>query len=124
MLPKGIQSRKQLKNWRPISLLNVSYKIASLCIANRLKMVLPKLIHPDQSGFLKGRYIMDTIRTVYDAMSYAEDNSMSGLLLLVDFQKAFDTLSKDFISRVLDFGGFGKEFVHWCKIFSNNLHHV
>ena len=43
-----------LKNWRPITLLNIAYKIASSCIAQRWKSVLPKLIHEDQKGFLKG----------------------------------------------------------------------
>ena len=46
-----------MKNWRPITLLNTVYKIASSCIAARLKTVLPKLIGDDQKGFLKGRYI-------------------------------------------------------------------
>ena len=46
-----------LRNWRPITLLNIVYKIASSCIVGRLKTVLPQLIDVDQKGFLKGRYI-------------------------------------------------------------------
>ena len=53
-LPKGDKPRQFLKNWRPITLLNVIYKIASGCTAQRIKSVLPKLISSDQTGFLSG----------------------------------------------------------------------
>ena len=56
-IPKGDKDKHYLKNWRPITLLNVTYKIASSCIANRIKQVLPKLINEDQTGFISGRYI-------------------------------------------------------------------
>ncbi|WP_419585274.1 endonuclease/exonuclease/phosphatase family protein, partial [Thiolapillus sp.] len=52
LLPKGDKPRQFLKNWRPITLLNVSYKIASGCIANRIKRILPDIIHSDQTGFV------------------------------------------------------------------------
>ena len=63
-LPKGDKPRQFLKNWRPITLLNVIYKIASGCIAQRLKSVLPKLISSDQTGFLSGRYIGENTRLI------------------------------------------------------------
>ena len=50
-IPKGDKPKDLIKNWRPISLLNVVYKIGSTCIANCLKRVLPSLIHEDQTGF-------------------------------------------------------------------------
>lgn len=56
-LPKGEKPRQFLKNWRPITLLNVVYKIASGCIAERIKSTLSKLISTDQTGFISGRYI-------------------------------------------------------------------
>ena len=61
ILPKAGKPRKFLKNWHPISLLNVSYKIASACIANRIKTVLDYLIHGNQKGFLKNRFICENI---------------------------------------------------------------
>ena len=67
-LPKGDKPRYFLKNWRPISLLNTVYKIASGSIAARLKSVLDKLIHPDQTGFIAGRYIGENTRLIYDIM--------------------------------------------------------
>ena len=67
-LPKPNKARNVLKNWRPISLLNVIYKLMSSAIANRLKTVLNKLIGPDQKGFITGRYIGENIRLVYDIL--------------------------------------------------------
>lgn len=61
-IPKGNKDKRYIKNWRPISLLNTAYKIASASIAQRLKTVLNKLISEDQTGFLPERYIGDNIR--------------------------------------------------------------
>ena len=69
-IPKEGKDKQYLKNWRPITLLNTMYKIASSCIAARLKMVLPKLISEEQKGFLKGRYIGENIRLLYDTLLY------------------------------------------------------
>ena len=57
LIPKADENLSDLKNWRPISLLNIDYKILSKVLAKRMEQHLPKLIHPDQTGFVKGRYI-------------------------------------------------------------------
>jgi len=69
-IPKGNKSKDLIKNWRPISLLNVVYKIGSACIAKRLKRVLPSLINEDQTGLMANRYIGDNIRLIYVLISY------------------------------------------------------
>lgn len=73
-LPKGNKDKLFLKNWRPISLLNTSYKLASSCIAERLKTVLPDIINEDQTGFISGRYIGENLRILYDVIDYTEKN--------------------------------------------------
>ena len=70
ILPKGDKPREYLKNWRPITLLNVTYKVLSSCIANRLKTVLHDIIHDDQKGFLAGRYIGENTRAIYDIFAF------------------------------------------------------
>ena len=102
-IPKGDKPREHLKNWRPISLLSVPYKIASLAIANQLKTVLDTLISRSQSGFISGRFIGDSTRLIYDIMHYLESNNIQGLLMLIDFEKAFDSVSWSFLYSVLDF---------------------
>ena len=67
-LPKPGKSRHYLKNWRPISLLNVVYKSASSVIANRLKTTLDRLINQDQKGFISGRFIGENVRLMYDIL--------------------------------------------------------
>ena len=120
-IPKGEKPKQYLKNWRPISLLNVSYKIASACIANRLKTVLPSVINIDQTGFLSGRYIGENIRTLYDLMAYTEKNNIPALLLLIDFEKAFDSIAWPFIHKVLNFFNFGESIKKWISVFYNKI---
>ena len=69
LLPKGDKSKKLIKkNCRPITLLNVVYKLASAAIANRVKSILTKQIHPDQFGFTAGRFTGNNIRLIYDVL--------------------------------------------------------
>ena len=72
LLPKEDGSLLELSNWRPITLLNTDYKIASKGIAKRLEAVLPDLVHTDQTGFIKGRYIGENIRRINGVMEHAK----------------------------------------------------
>ena len=121
LIPKGNKSRQFLTNYRPICLLNTVYKLASAAIANRIKSVLPKLINEDQSGFLAGRFIGENTRTIYGVMQLAEERNIPGLLLLIDFEKAFDTLSWSFIHKSLTFFfNFGPSINHWISTLYEN----
>ena len=62
LIPKGDVNLTDLKNWRPITLLNVDYKLLAKVLAKRMELLLPKLIHTDQTGFINGRYIGQNIR--------------------------------------------------------------
>ena len=86
-LPKPNKSPFYLKNWRPISLLNVIYKLASSVIAARLKTVLHKLIHEDQKGFISGRFIGENKRQIYDILFETKQQQLPGLILLLIFNK-------------------------------------
>ena len=120
-LPKGDKPREYLKNWRPISLLNVVYKIGTTCIANRLKTVLPKLINEDQSGFMADRYMGNNIRLIYDIINHCNKHNVRGLLLGIDFEKAFDSLDWTFMHNVLQAFGFHEDIQRWIKVFYQNI---
>ena len=116
-LPKSNKPREYLKNWRPISLLNISYKIGSTCIANRIKQVLHSLINEDQTGFVSGRYMGDNLRFIYDLIHHLDTNNLPGLLVSIDFEKAFDCISWSYMQNVLNTFGFGDSLCQWVKAF-------
>ena len=66
LIPKEDGSLLELSNWRPVTLLNVDCKIATKAIAKRIEPLLPNLVHTDQTGVIKGRYIGGNIRLIID----------------------------------------------------------
>ena len=106
-----------IKNWRPLTLRNCDYKIAAKSIANRLKVFLPKLINNDQTGFIKGRFIGENIRLLDSVVCYAKEKNIPGLLLFLDFEKAFDTIEWPFIRKTLQYFGFGASIIKWINLF-------
>ena len=99
LLPKGDEVKKSLKNWRPITLLSTLYKLISSVINNRFRRVLPKIIHQDQKGFVDGRYMGEVTRTIYDAIDDAHTHRKKGLIVAIDFEKAFDSVGHEFIKN-------------------------
>ena len=120
LLPQGNKPRHFIKNWRPISVLNVVYKILLSCIAYRIKKVLARIIHANQSGFLPGRFIGENIRIIYDIIAYTEKENIPGMILLIDFEKAFDMVSHQFLYKILSFVNFGHSFMKWINVLYNN----
>ena len=116
LIEKKGKDRTLLENWRPISLLNVDTKIMSKVTASRLKNVLPNIIHYNQTGFIKDRYIGETVRSIFDIMEFTLKENIPGIMIFLDFQKAFDNVEWDFILFY-----FGPEFVGWVKTFYKNI---
>ena len=100
LIDKG-KERTLIKNWRPISLLNTDYKIASKSIANRFKHLLPKLIHHNQTGFIENRNIQENLRVISDIFYYTKEYNIPGFMISLDFQKAFDSLEHNFLDVTL-----------------------
>ena len=116
-IPKEGKDRRFIGNWRPISLLNTDLKIASAVIANRIKPLLPFIISDTQKGFIKGRFIGENTRLLYDLMHYLEQHNKTGLLLLVDFEKAFDSVEWKFLKKALSSFNFGPSVCKWFELF-------
>lgn len=97
---------QSLGNWRPISLLNVDYKIFALIINNRIKRVLPGLLNPDQKGFVPSRRLEDAILKATHLLEYCKRNNIPAYLMLLDQEKAFDRVSRDYLHVVMNRFGF------------------
>uniref|UniRef100_A0A670K308 Reverse transcriptase domain-containing protein n=1 Tax=Podarcis muralis TaxID=64176 RepID=A0A670K308_PODMU len=111
LIPKSEMEKTQLKNYRPISLLNVDYKIFADILARRLKKVLAEVIHKDQAGFLPRRHLSDNTRNVIDILEKLQVNiNTKAVLIFVDAEKAFDNISWTFMKKNLHGMGVGQNF--------------
>ena len=99
LLPKGNKPRELIKNWRPITLLNVDYKLLSGVLVPRIKEVLPSIIQSKQKGVLKNRYIGENIRTIADSLEYIRQKKITGMILLIDLKKPSTPWSGTFWNR-------------------------
>ena len=99
LIPKQEKDPRVIGNLRPITLLSTFYKIMSGIITNRLKPILDRIINGWQKAYLPGRYIGEVTRSTYDIFASATANNLPGILLLVDFSKAFNSISFNFIGK-------------------------
>ena len=110
---------KQLSNYRPISLLNCDQKILTKTLANRLKLILPTIIHKTQTA-VYGRKIDYTIHLIRDLIQLAEDENLPAGLIFLDQEKAFDRVNHAFLFRVMRQFQIGEVFITWLKQLYNN----
>ena len=113
--------KRVLKNYRPISLLQVDYKILARIMANRFKKVLPKIISENQTCCIIGRDISNNIANVRDVITLVESDELEGYVIKIDQEKAFDRVSHQYIFNVLKKFGFGDVFIKWIMIFYNKI---
>ena len=92
LIEKKEKDKTYIKNWRPISLINVNAKLASKVLAGRIKKVLPNIIKHDQTAYVTGRYIRESICLISDILEYTEENNTDRILFSADFEKTFDSV--------------------------------
>ena len=115
--PKPPPELIYLNNWRPITLLNVDYKIFTHIIKNRIVVTLPHLISNVQSGFQSGKSTSDNLILMCLVLDHFNKNDdESGLVLQVDFEKAFDTVDHYFLFKTMESMGFGPYLIKLVKI--------
>jgi hypothetical protein len=110
LIPKG-GARQLIRNWRPISLLNVTYKIIAKLLSNRIKKVLPRLVGVQQTGFIEGRSIQDNILTLKLVQEKVIREKTPVAMLQIDFQKAYDRVDHQFVWSVMRKMGFDEMYI-------------
>ena len=93
-------------------MLKIDYKISTKALALRLK-VLPSIKDNGQSGYIEGRFIGENNRLILV--------NSDGIALIIDFEKAFDSLEWDFLLKTPDTFQFGRDFKSWVKILYTNI---
>ena len=109
------KDKRLIQNWRPVFLLNVDAKVISKALSKRLKNVLPSLISDNQSTYVDGRFISEGGRLTADVLQTTDALTLSGMLVTIDIQKAFDSVNHQFLTLLLKRYGFDKTFIKRVK---------
>jgi hypothetical protein len=111
LIPK-LKEVKMIQQYRPICMLNVSFKIFTKVLANRFTSVANRIIRPTQTAFLPGRYIMEGVVVLHETLHEIKRKKLDGIILKIDFEKAYDKVNWNFLQQSLRMKGFSPV---WCK---------
>jgi len=114
LIPK-VENPQQFGEFRPISLVGCLYKIISKALSIRLKKVISKVIDGRQSAFLEGRGLLDSVLVANEVLEEYKRKRKSCVLFKVDYEKAYDSVSWDFIYYMLWRMGFCDLWIRWIK---------
>lgn len=103
-------------SYRPVSLLPVDFKILAKVLATRLESILPHIISPDQTGFVKNRFSFFNIRRLFNIIYHPSQATTSEVIISLDAETAFDRISWRYLFYTLERFGFGKNFISWVKL--------
>ena len=110
LIEKKDRDKRFIKNWRPISLLNVDMKLISKVLASRLKSVISSIVNENQVAYVNNRFISESGRLISDVLEITNSLNIEGLLMTVDTEKAFDSINHSFLMCGLKKFGFGNKF--------------
>lgn len=112
LLPK-CSDAATIQQYRPICLLNVSFKIFTKTLTNRVSGVADKVIGPTQSAFIPGRNIMEGAVILHETIHELHRKKQSEVILKIDFEKAYDKAKWSFVQQNLHMKGFSLEWCNW-----------
>ena len=118
LIPKG-SDLSDIINWRPITMLNVDYKIFAKIITNRIKPLLSKIISPEQFCGVEGRSINKCNVLLRDIMFYSNEQCIPAAFVNLDWAKAFDRVNLKLLFKIMLKLGFDEKFIGWVKMLYN-----
>ena len=104
---------------RPITLLNLSYKILAKALAGRIAPLVSRFISKTQTRFIQGRYVLENLITNWEAMHWAKENGQEVAMILLDFEKTYDRIEWCFVIGMLKAFGFPNKYCDWISILFN-----
>ncbi|CAL5404505.1 unnamed protein product [Camellia sinensis] len=114
LIPK-LENPSGLSDYRPISLVSSLYKILAKVLTHRLKPALSSIIGETQTAFIGGRNILDGVFIANEVVDGWKKTNKNGLILKLDFEKAFDSVNWEFLFSLLSSFGFGNKWISWMK---------
>ncbi|KAJ9691733.1 hypothetical protein PVL29_013809 [Vitis rotundifolia] len=114
LLPKKSMAKK-ISDYRPISLITSLYKIIVKVLAERLRGILHETIHSTQGAFVQGRQILDAVLIANEIVDEKKRSGEEGVVFKIDFEKAYDHVSWDFLDHVLEKKGFSPRWRKWMR---------
>ena len=105
----------KIQNYRPICLLNVSFKILTKVLTNRIVLLANKIIRPSQTAFVPGSYILEGVVTLHETLHELHRKNKDGIILKLDFEKAYDKIRWPFLQQVLRMKGFSDVWCSWIQ---------
>jgi hypothetical protein len=108
LIPK-VDGADEMKNFRPISLLNCSIKMFSKLLTLRLERVCERLISRGQSAFIRGRYILESVVVAHELVHSVHKSKDPGVIIKLDYEKAYDRVNIYFLLEILKSRGFGEK---------------
>jgi len=116
LLPK-INDAERIQQYRPICLLNVSFKILTKTTTIRLNSVADHVIRSTQTTFMKGGNILDGVAILHETVHEMHRKKLSGVILKIDFEKAYDKVKWSFLQQTLKMKGFSEKWRGWIQDF-------
>ena len=114
LIPK-IQNATQIQQYRPICVLNVSFKIFTKVGKNRLNMIANTVVGPTQTAFMPGRNIMEGVVISHETVHELHTKKRDGVIFKIDFEKAYDKVKWPFLQQTLRMKGFSPKWCRWVE---------
>jgi hypothetical protein len=110
LIPKEHEA-KTIQKFRPIALTNCSFKIFSKCVTNRLGPISEDLIATNQTTFIKGKFILESVVSAHEFIHDAVQKKESGCIFKLDYEKTYDRVDRNFLLKMLRQRGFSPKFM-------------